>query len=143
MLIFSGVYEWEGFGGQFRLAAGKCRLWIFDLRDRQEKATATLRPYVIIATDLADSPMSVRSCSGHIATRLAVQYRLSPQRMLFVEYYPAVSYGENREHLIPERFDAVEFTWRGDKALHPKWRTLQPPLLDQVKGLLEEAPGFP
>jgi hypothetical protein len=44
-----------------------------------------------------------------------------------------VIYGANDEYHIPERYDAVDFVWHGDKAMHPKWRTLKPPLLDIVK----------
>jgi hypothetical protein len=53
--------------------------------------------------------------------------------MLFVEYYPSVTYGQKNNHQIPERYDALEFVWHGDKAMHPKWRTLKPPMLDMVK----------
>jgi len=35
-----------------------------------------------------------------------------------------------------EKFDAVEFTWHKDKAIQPKWRTLKPPLLDEIKKLV-------
>ena len=57
--------------------------------------------------------------------------------MIFVEYAPQSTYGVDGENLIPERFDAVEFTWHGDKALHPRWRALQQPLLDIVRKAMQ------
>ena len=94
---------------------------------------AHLRPYIIVASDVPESRMSVRSCVSHIATSVAKAFGIDPNRMLFVEYVPQSTYGVNGENLIPEHFDAVDFTWHGDKALHPKWRALQPPLLDIVR----------
>jgi hypothetical protein len=57
--------------------------------------------------------------------------------MMFIEYYPQSEYGENREYLIEEKYDLVEFTWLDEGAIEPKWRTLKPPLLDAIKGLVD------
>jgi hypothetical protein len=61
-----------------------------------------------------------------------------PHRMFWVEYYPEHKYGAGDTHVIPEKFDAVEFDWHGDKAIQPKWRPLMPPLLDEIKKLIQE-----
>jgi hypothetical protein len=56
--------------------------------------------------------------------------------MLFIEYYPETTYGDRQQHIIPEKYDAVEFTWIDGRAIEPKWRTLKPPLLDMIKKLV-------
>ena len=138
MLIHDDIYSWEGFGGVLRLASGKCRLQIFDLKQGDKKGLAHLRPIIIIASDVADSQMSVRSCCGHIATGVARDYNIKPDRMMFIEYYPQTVYGEQQDHVIAEKYDVVDFNWHEDKAIQPKWRTLKSPMLDVVKELVEK-----
>jgi hypothetical protein len=137
MLIHDDIFAWEGFGGLLRLGSGKCRLRIIDLRMGSHKGLAHLRPYIFVASDVPESRMSVRSCVSHIATSVTKAFGINPNRMIFVEYAPQSTYGVDGENLIPEHFDAVEFTWLGDKALHPKWRTLQQPLLDIVRKAMQ------
>ena len=137
MLIHDDIYAWEGWGGRLRLASGKCRLRIFDLKKGNTKGPAHLRPMIVIVSDVDESPMSVRSCSGHIATSVAREFKIKPQQMLFIEYYPQTVYGQCREHTIAEKYDLVEFNWHQDKAIGPKWRTLKPPLLDMILELVE------
>jgi hypothetical protein len=137
MLIYNDIFTWEGWGGKLRLASGQCRLRIFDLEKSQHKGLKHVRPIVAIVADVPESRMSVRSCSGHIATMVTQTFGIDPTRMLFVEHYPAVSYGETGENVIQERFDAVEFTWDGDKAFQPKWRALKTPIREMLKKLLE------
>lgn len=139
MLIYDDIYSWEGFGGILRLASGKCRLRIFDLKKGDQKGLAHLRPIIIIASDVADSRMSVRSCCGHIATGVAGEFNIKPDRMMFIEYYPQTVYGEQRDHVIAEKYDVVDFNWHEDKAIEPKWRTLKPPLLGVIKDLVESS----
>ena len=138
MLIYDDIYSWEGWGGKLRLASGKCRLRIFDLKQRDSLGLAHLKSMIVIVSDIAESPMSVRSCCGHIATSIAREFNFNPNRMLFIEYYPQTVYGQNRQHTIAEKYDLVEFNWRQGKAIEPKWRTLKPPLLDMVVSLVEE-----
>ena len=139
MLIYDDIYSWEGWGGRLRLASGKCRLRIFDLKKHDKKGLAHLRPIIVIVSDVAESPMSVRSCSGHIATSVTREFNIKPHRMLFIEYYPQTVYGQRQEYMIAEKYDVVEFKWHQDKAIEPKWRTLKPPLLDMIKKLMAEA----
>jgi hypothetical protein len=137
MLIYDDIYSWEGWGGALRLASGKCRLRIFDLKKGNRQGLAHLRPIIVVATDIPESRMSVRSCCGHIATGIVREFNIKPHRMLFIEYYPETVYGERGEHVISEKYDAVDFNWHEEKALDPKWRTLKPPLLGLIKGLME------
>ena len=139
MLIYDDIYAWEGFGGALKLASGKCRLRIFDLKRNDKKGPAHLRPIIVIASDVADSRMSVRSCCGHIATGVALKFNIKPDRMMFIEYHPRTVYGEHRDQVIPEKYDLVDFNWHERKAIQPKWRTLKPPMLDVVRELVEGA----
>ena len=137
MLIYDDIYSWEGFGGILRLSSGKCRLRIFDLKKSDQEGLAHLRPNIVIASDIAGSRMSVRSCSGHIATGVARKFNIKPDRMMFIEYYPETVYGEQQDRVIGEKFDVVDFNWREDKAIQPRWRTLKPPMLDVIKKLVK------
>jgi hypothetical protein len=143
MIIFDDIFDWEGWGGELRLASGKCRLRIYDLEKGHANGPAHLRPIIVIASDVRDSRMSVRSCTGHIATRVAEEFKIEPQRMLFIEYYPETTYGERSQHIIPEKYDVVEFVWDQGKAIEPRWRTLKPPMLDMIKQIVEAAASPP
>jgi hypothetical protein len=141
MLVHDDLFTWEGFGGIFHLAAGKCRLRIFDLRRVQDRKLMHLKPHVVVVSDLPEGVddgkhMSVRSCTSHIATCVAEQFHIDPHRMLFVEYYPSSTYGTKGEYVIAARLDLVEFEWHDDKALHPKCRPLTPPMSDTLEGLI-------
>ncbi len=139
MLIHDGIYSWEGFGGKLRLASGQCRLRVYDLTRHASRGLAHLRPLVVIVSDVPGRRISVRSCAGHVATSVARDFKIDPLRMLFIEYYPESVYGEHQDHVIPERYEAVDFTWTEGGAIQPKWRTLQPPLLDSIKLLIGAA----
>ena len=143
MLIHDNVYSWDGWGGKLRLGNGKCRLQIFDLRkDRTAKGISFLKPIIVVITDVPESKMTIRSCTGHIATCVTNAFHIDPSRMLWIEYYPQTTYGMQGERVIPERLETVEFEWKEDKAIRPKWRPLKPPLLEAVKQLIsQKAPG--
>lgn len=137
MMIHDGIFAWEGFGGVYRLAAGKCRLRILDLSKGERRAVAHLKPILAVVSDLpGDHPqfakVSVRSCAGHIATTVAKRFGIDPQRMTYVEYYAPSTYGDRNQHVIEARYEAVDFAWFGDKAMHPKWRPLPEPLREIV-----------
>jgi hypothetical protein len=144
MLIHDGVYAWKGFGGLLGLAAGQCRLRIFDLLgdpDSRRDKVMPLKPIVVVVSDLPghDTRMknvSVRSCTSHIATSVSRDFNIDPHRMLFVEYYPASTYGDCNQHHIPAKLDSVDFQWHERKALHPSWRPLKQPLFDEVMELI-------
>ena len=138
MIIYNGEYRWEGWGGKLRLGSGKCRLRIYDLKKENTKDLAYLRPIIVVVSDVPESKMSIRSCAGHIATTVTKAFRIDPHRMLFVEYYPATKYGGKSEYIIPERCEAVEFTWHEDKAIQPRWRTMKPPMKDLIMRLINE-----
>jgi hypothetical protein len=137
MLIYDGIYAWEGFGGQLKLSSGRCRLRVFDLAQEPARGETFLRPILVIASDVPESRMSVRSCAGHVATSVARDFKIDPHRMLFVEYYPQSVYGAHGERVIPEKYEAVDFRWTAGGAIKPKWRTLQPALADSIRQLVE------
>ncbi|WP_435549353.1 hypothetical protein [Desulfobacterium sp. N47] len=136
MLIHDTIYFWKGWGGKLNLASGMCKLRIYDLTKAAEKGVATLRPIIVVVSDMPESKMSVRSCAGHIATMVTKDFHIDPHRMLWIEHYPLKYYGERNERIIPEIFEAVEFEWNDDRAIKPKWRILKPPLLDEIKKTL-------
>jgi len=90
---------------------------------------------LVIVSDVPESRMSVRSCAGHIATSVSRDFKIDPHRMLYIEYYPESIYGERQDHVIPEKYEAVDFEWTAGGAIHPRWRTLKPPLLDAIRRL--------
>jgi hypothetical protein len=136
MLIHDGTYSWEGFGGKLKLASGRCRLRLYDLSREPSGGMAHLRPFIAIVSDLPESRMSVRSCAGHVATSVARDFQIDPQRMLYIEYYPESIYGEHGERAIPEKYEAVDFNWTEGGAIQPRWRTLQLPLLDAIRRMI-------
>jgi len=137
MLIYDDIYHWKGWGGKLGLASGSCRLRIYDRKKEGSRDLVLLRPVIVVVSDVPGNEMSVRSCAGHIATVVAKEFKINPQRMLWIEYYPASEYGREVIHKVPERYDSVEFTWKGDRAIEPKWRPLKPPILDEVIALIE------
>ncbi len=141
-LIYDDVYTWEGFGGRMRLGNGRCRLRIFDLRRGSGgKGLAHLKPVIAVVSDLPKqriNDMSVRSCTSHVATCVSRDFKIDPQRMLWVEYTPGGAYGAAGDRRIEESVVAVDFAWHDDKAIEPKWRELVPPLRTLVLDLLQE-----
>jgi len=143
MLTYDNVYSWDGWGGKLRLGNGKCRLRIFDLRkDQTANGVSFLKPIIVVITDVPESKMTIRSCTGHIATCVTNDFDIDPSRMLWIEYYPQTTYGQQGERVIPERLEAVEFEWQEDKAIKPKWRPLKPPLLEAVKQLIDQKDSY-
>ncbi|MCX5882649.1 MAG: hypothetical protein NTU74_12885, partial [Deltaproteobacteria bacterium] len=97
-----------------------------------------LKPIIVVITDVPESKMTIRSCTSHIATCVTNDFNIDPSRMLWIEYYPQTTYGQQGERVIPERLEAVEFEWLEDKAIKPKWRPLTSPLLEAVKQLISQ-----
>jgi hypothetical protein len=137
MLIHDDIYSWQGWGRKLLLGSGKCRLRIIDLKQSDEKGLAFLRPMIVIVSDIPESKLSVRSCAGHIATKITKDFGIDPNRMQYLEYYQEVIYGEKKNRVIPERYDVVEFTWYEGKAIQPKWRPLKPAMIETIRNILE------
>lgn len=138
--IYDGIFEWEGWGGALKLGSGKCHLRIFNLKSETAEHPTPIKPVIVIVSDIVGGTMSVRSCAGHIATQLSLSFNIDPQRMLYVEHYPPVVYGGDKHLKIPERYDAVEFTWRDEKAIQPRWRPLPPPLVAMLEKMKDDYP---
>jgi hypothetical protein len=142
MRIYDDIFTWEGFGGIYQLASGQCRLQIYDMRKGHGSNVAMIKPFLVVVSDVIDADldpkkMSVRSCAGHIATRITEQFQIDPQRMIYIEFARESIYGAHGEHRIPAKFESVDFTWRDGKALHPRWRPLEPSLKKMIVGLME------
>lgn len=146
MKIFDDVLNWDGYGGKFNLAAGRCRLRLFDLSKNETADVPLLKPIIAVVSNLpGDKPaamkrVSVRACISHVATTIAHRFKIDPTRMVLVEYYPRETYGQQSEKVIPEKYEVVDLKWHGDKALFPSWRSLKPPLLDIVRDLVTNNP---
>jgi hypothetical protein len=143
MLIHDDVFSWKGFGGVLELASGQCRLRIFDLGKPGSGKVTPLKPKVVVVSDLPQNgrslkKLSVRSCAGHIATCVARDFKIDPHRMLYLEFQPASTYGRQGEHHIAAKLDVVDFQWLDGRAMHPKWRPLGQPLLDEVMDLVQQ-----
>jgi hypothetical protein len=138
LLIFDDIFNWEGWGGKLNLGSGRCRLRIYDLKKENIHALRYLRPFIVVVSDIPESKMSIRSCAGHIATTVSRKFNFDHHRMLYIEYYPASSYGSHDEHMIPERCDIVDFAWREENAIYPRWRTLKPPMKDSIMNLIND-----
>jgi len=138
MLIHDGIYSWEGFGGRLKLSSGRCRLRLFDLSRDPSGGTAHLRPFIAMVSDVPESRLSVRSCAGHVATSVARDFQIDPQRMLYIEYCPESIYGPQRERKIGEKYEVVDFNWTAGGAIQPRWRTLQAPLLDAIRRIVNK-----
>lgn len=138
MLIHDDILEWEGFGGVYQLGSGKCRLRIFDLSKASAAKVAHLKPIIVVVSDLPElnaaslKQVSVSSCASHVATTVAARFNIAPHRMTYVEYHAPSTYGERNQFKIDAKYDVVDFQWFGNKALHPKWRSLSEPLRDLV-----------
>ena len=137
MLIYDDIFHWDGWGGKLKLASGRCRLRIYDESLETSGSSILLRPIVVISKDIGRESMTIRSCSGNIATLVTKQFGIDPRRMLWVEYYAASEYGVGKVHTIPERFDIVEFNWHEGKAIEPRWRPLGPLMLDAIKKMVD------
>ncbi len=142
MLLYNGLYHWKGWGGKLQLASGKCQMRVYDLTKGKQDGVILLKPFIVVLTDVPRekiTDMTIKSCASHIATLVTKQFSIDPERMLWVEFYPQVTYGKANTNVIPEKYEAVEFTWHGNKAVHPKWRLLEPPLSDMVKHLEKQS----
>jgi len=148
-ILYNQIFQWDGFGGLLKLASGRCFLRLVELHQTD---TTVIKPYVAITEDLPadaaqdlppDAPqkknhLSMRSCCAHIATRVTQKFKINPKRMRWLEYYPESIYGFHQEKRIPEQYEEVTFTWEDEKAFHPSFRVLKPPVLDQVKWIHQE-----
>ena len=143
MVRFDDIFSWEGFGGRYRLAAGQCRLRIFDLTHHEHQKVKPLKPLVVVVSDLPDEgprikKLSIRSCASHIATTIVDRFHIDPHRMVYVEYYPSSTYGDHNQFTIQAKYEAVDFVWHERLALHPKWRSLTAPLVQVVAELITD-----
>ncbi|QTA79892.1 Uncharacterized protein dnl_21740 [Desulfonema limicola] len=141
MMIYDDTYSWQGWGGKLRLGSGRCRLRIFDIGKGDSKVVTHLKSIIVVVSDIPfekvkPNQMTIKSCASHIATCVVKDFKIDPHRMLWIEYYPK---DENKEiKYSKEYFDAVEFKWNNNFAIQPKWKPLNPAMLDLVFKLLNQ-----
>ena len=146
MKIFDDIMHWEGYGGKFNLAAGRCRLRLFDLSQGETGSIPQLKSIIAVVSDLPGDKkivmkkVSVRSCISHVATTIVHRFAVDPGRMVLIEYCPRETYGINQEKVIPEKYDRVILKWHDQKALFSNWRPLESPLLETVRDLVVQNP---
>lgn len=138
---YDDIFAWDGWGGELKLSSGRCHLRIYDLQSSDKHDPVILKSIIVVVSDLPEAyattgTLSIRSCAGHIATRLVRQFQIPPDRMLYIEYHPLKTYGREQTRTIQERYEAVDFKWRDEKAFPTKWRVLDAHLRDKVKGLM-------
>ncbi|MDY6825237.1 MAG: hypothetical protein SWH68_15815 [Thermodesulfobacteriota bacterium] len=136
MIIYNDIYHWEGLGKTFGLAVGKIRLRIFDLNQQQHTGVTSIRPIIVVVSDVPGEKITVKGWAAPLAGFICREFSIDPHRMVWVEYYPQVQYGMDNAKYIPEKYEAVDFTWKDGMAAHPRWRPLNPPLLDTVRKLV-------
>ncbi len=149
MFIYNNTFSWDGWGGAIRLAAGKCHLWLFDLRKvpQRPQGMIFMRPVVGVVKEIdPDNPISLRSVTSHIATQVTRKFNIDPRRLLWLEYLPARTYRRPTPRSVPARLDLVELNWVAGKAMTPSWRPLEEPLATLIQNFIEAAesqPGIP
>ncbi|MFO8048428.1 MAG: hypothetical protein R6U29_05275 [Desulfosudaceae bacterium] len=143
MVIYNGIFQWEGLGAAFGLARGKIRLWIFNLARAESVEVIPLRPYIVVVSDIPGEKITVRGWAGPLAGFIAKKFDLNRRRLVWIEYYPPVDYGQKKAKHIPETFDVVDFSWKGETAVMPRWRPLQEPLLGITRELIHNHSTLP
>lgn len=142
MRIYDGLYTWDGWGGKMKLASGRCRLRLFDLKKGSEGEVTHLKRFVAVVSDIpfekqGPNQLTVKSCAGHIATNVVKNFSIDPARMLWIEYYPEEPESKKLRYPVPERFDEAEFSWNERGATNVRWKTPSPATVELVKKLLE------
>lgn len=147
MLIYDDIYSWDGWGGKLKLASGRCHMKIYDLRQREQTGVALLKPFVVVVSDLpfekqGPNQMTVKSCAGHIATRVVREFKIDPHRMVWVEHYRLTPEDKGVAY-ARERFEEAEFTWTDSGAISPRWKPLNPALEKQLRRWLDDSAENP
>jgi hypothetical protein len=76
---------------------------------------------ILVASDRGIG-VSVTNACETIATEAVRRFGLDPERLVFIEHYPAD--GADSRHGQPERCASVTFLWHDQRAHRPRWRHL-------------------
>jgi hypothetical protein len=77
---------------------------------------------LVITTEIAANPgMSITNAYEWLATQIAREHWLDPQRTRWIEHYGPMSYEYGR---TPDTYDLVTLIWDGRAASNPDWRRL-------------------
>ncbi|MDY6905713.1 MAG: hypothetical protein SWH61_13640 [Thermodesulfobacteriota bacterium] len=136
MILYNDIFQWEGLSKPLGLAMGKIRLRIFDLNQQRGSQITHIRPIIVVVSDVPGEKITVKGWAAPLATFICREFAIDPNRMTWVEHYPRVQYGIDNAKYIPEKYEAVDFTWQDDMAAHPRWRPMKSPMLDIVRDLV-------
>lgn len=89
--------------------SGRCRLRVYQIPGRT----------VVIATDQDIGP-SVTNAAEEIATQVVHQFRIDPERLLWVEHYLREDTRAGQSS-GGEEYDLVTFVWDGKQFVQPHW----------------------
>ena len=111
------LYNYKGFSG----CDSKCWIRIFS------KDLA----YIVIATELPDNPgTSITNTAAALATSVAIEFDIEPERLVWIEHYPA---RPDADH--DETYDLVTFTWDGLRFSEPQWKHLGKEKAELIAGI--------
>ena len=101
------IYKYKGFH-RFK---SKCRIRIYKTSNND----------IVIATELKDNPGTpITNYAEQLATRIKYDYDIDPERLIWIEHYPARVYSGDK--IEKESYDIVKFEWDGEKYSKPEWK---------------------
>lgn len=110
------TYHFKGFLG----SRCRCRIRIINTPGKD----------VIIATEPKDGRGdSVARCAPQMATRIAHEFRIDPERLVWIEHHPKKTVNDSIEE---ERFDLVRLSWNGKSFLNTERKPIGRDELEQM-----------
>ncbi len=101
------IYNYKGFHG----CESKCRIRIFKTADKD----------IVVASELRDNPgTSITHFAEYLATRIIFEYDIIPERLIWIENYPARTFSGDK--IERETYDFIEFKWDGENFSKPEWK---------------------
>jgi hypothetical protein len=72
---------------------------------------------------------AVTECVASIATRLLMEYKVTPENLIFIEHSPDL---KSKLTFYGETFDLVTFEWDGNHFVNPAWTRLSREKVDAM-----------
>ena len=88
---------------------------------------------IVIATNLYESNpgTSISRWIAPLATTICEEFNIPSEKLIFIEHNPDRN---SKLDFYKQTFDAVEFTWDGEKLTDPKWRRISKEEMDGLLG---------
>ncbi len=111
MLIYDGIYTWEGphDHSDHVLWLISCRLWIIDLSLSHPHLTF-LRPVIVVASDENEGPKR-KICAETLGRQIYKSFNLDMKRTLWAEYDPFLPNRIMAAHMKPKYHDGSEIIY--------------------------------